>query len=107
MPPHRIRAAAAADFPAIAAITNHYIETTAIHFGYQPVAAADLVSLWDSTRDRYPWLVAVDPDDAVIAYAKAGEWRARDAYRWTTELGLYVAPDRRRAGIGRALYTSL
>jgi L-amino acid N-acyltransferase YncA len=102
----RIRAATAGDFDAIAAITNHYIATTAIHFAYEPVIAADLATIWQSSIGRYPWLVAVAGDE-VAAYAKAGEWRSRDAYRWTTELGLYVAPERRGAGIGRAIYAEL
>jgi L-amino acid N-acyltransferase YncA len=91
------------DFAAIAAITNHYIATSAIHFGYEPVAEAELLA---QAHDRFPWLVA---DDAgrVLGYAKAGTWRARDAYQWTCELGLYVAPDARGRGIGTALYAAL
>jgi phosphinothricin acetyltransferase len=102
----RIRPAAAEDFAAIAAITNHYIATTAIHFGYQPVTADELAAAWQAATGRYPWLVAADAG-AVIGYAKAGEWRARDAYRWTAEIGVYVAADRRGAGTGRALYAAL
>ena len=105
-PGFAVRAAAEHDFRAIASITNHYIETTSINFGYDPVSASDLQALWRASIDRYPWLVAVD-GDTVVGYAKAGEWRARDAYRWTTELGLYVAPTHHRRGLGRALYTTL
>jgi phosphinothricin acetyltransferase len=100
-----VRPAAETDFPAIASITNHYIATTSIHFGYEPVTAAELRSSWRSS-DRHPWLVAVE-DDRVLGYAKAGVWRARDAYQWTTELGLYIAPSHHRLGLGRALYTDL
>ena len=106
MSPLPIRPATAADFTAIAAITNHYVETTAIHFAYEPVLEGDLRAVWEAGAERYPWLVALADDD-VVAYAKAGEWRARDAYRWTTELGLYVAAERRGAGIGRAIYGEL
>ena len=102
----QIRPAAAADFAALAAITNHYIATTAIHFGYQAVTADELGAAWQAATGRYPWLVA-DDGGAVIGYAKAGEWRARDAYRWTAEIGVYVAVDRRGAGTGRALYAAL
>lgn len=97
-----IRAPRDDDFDALAAITNHYIATTAIHFGYEPVIAAELR---EQASGRFPWLVA---DGAVvIGYAKAGTWRARDAYQWTCELGLYVAPDARGRGIGTQLYTAL
>src|SRR6266571_36134 len=99
-----IRAARAEDFPAIAEITNHYIATSAIHFGYEPIAADELADKWRSD-DRFPWLV-VD-EDRVLGYAKAGTWRERAAYAWTCEIGLYVAADARGRGLGRALYSAL
>jgi L-amino acid N-acyltransferase YncA len=42
-----------------------------------------------------------------VGYAKAGIWRDRPAYSWTTEIGLYVADHVRGARIRRALYTQL
>lgn len=99
-----IRAARDEDFAALAALTNHYIATTTIHFGYEPVTADELRAQWYQDT-RYPWLVAV-ADDAV-GYAKAGVWRARTAYRWTAEVGLYVADAERGRGIGRMLYGAL
>lgn len=102
----RIRAAEAGDFATIAAITNHYIAGTAIHFGYQAVSGDELRATWRAAVGTYPWLVT-EQDGAVIAYAKAGEWRSRDAYRWTTEVGIYVEAGRRGGGIGVALYREL
>jgi phosphinothricin acetyltransferase len=106
-----IRDARADDFSAIASITNHYIETSSIHFAYEPVSADDIRSLWDRGRERYPWLVAAVGDEHesgdVVGYAKAGTWRERDAYAWTTEIGLYVHHDHHRKGLGRALYAEL
>jgi phosphinothricin acetyltransferase len=104
--PFILRPAAADDFAAIAAITNHYIETTAIHFGYQPVTADELRATWAAGQPRYPWRVAVAAG-TVVGYAKAGEWRSRAAYQWTAELGLYVDPAWHRRGIGRALYVDV
>ena len=101
-----IRPASASDFGAIAAITNHYIATSAIHFGYDPVSADELAAHWREDAERYPWLVAVE-GDAVVGYAKSGAWRTRAAYRWTCEVTVYVARERQRAGIGRALYVDL
>ncbi len=102
-----IRPARADDFAAIAAITNHYIATTVIHFGYDPVSADELAAIWQRDRERYPWLVSTDEAGGVIGYAKAGTWRERAAYRWTTEVGLYLAADVRGRGLGTALYREL
>lgn len=108
-----IRPARSEDFTAIAAITNHYITTTSIHFGYEPVTVDELRSAWKHSVERYPWLVAEqavpgDPGQGpVVGYAKAGLWRERAAYAWTTEVGLYVAVDARGHGVGTGLYDEL
>jgi phosphinothricin acetyltransferase len=90
------------DFPAIAAITNHYIETTTYHFAYEPLPVAQYRAM---QKPRFPWFVY--DDGTVLGYAKAGTWRDRAAYDWTTEVGLYITEAARGRGIGRALYTAL
>jgi L-amino acid N-acyltransferase YncA len=100
-----IRAAHADDFDAIAAITNHYIATTAIHFAYDPVAADDLRAAWHE-HPRHPYLVD-DDGTRLLAYAKSTPWRERAAYAWTAEVGIYVAHDARGHRLGTTLYTAL
>jgi phosphinothricin acetyltransferase len=99
-----IRPARRDDFASIAAITNHYIAVSSIHFGYVPVSPDELAEKW--TPD-HPWLVVEEPPGTVIGYAKAGVWRERAAYRWTCETGLYLAEDARGRGVGGALYAAL
>ena len=101
-----IRAARDDDFDAITSITNHYIETSTIHFAYEPMTRASFLELWRGDRARFPWLVA-DDAGVVAGYAKAGTWRSRAAYDWTTEVGLYLRPAVRGRGTGRALYAEL
>lgn len=43
----------------------------------------------------------------MVGYAYAGTHRPRAAYRWATEVAVYVAPAHQRGGIGRDLYTAL
>lgn len=95
------------DFEAIAAITNHYIATTSIHFAYEPTTADALRASWHAHRARFPWLVIEAPAGAVAGYAKAGPWRDRAAYAWTAETGVYLAADARGGGRGRAVYVAL
>lgn len=101
-----IRAAEPGDFPSIAALNNHFILHTAIHFGYEPVSPAAMETQWREQRERYPWLVAV-VDGAFAGYCKAGVWRERSAYAWTPEAGIYVEERVRRRGVGAALYRRL
>ena len=101
-----IRPAVPSDFEPIAALTNHYIVNTAIHFGYEPVTATELAQAWKKYLTRYPFLVA-EINGVFAGYAKAGPWRERAAYQWTPEVGIYVVDTFHRAGIGRSLYSRL
>jgi phosphinothricin acetyltransferase len=93
------------DFEAIAALTNHYVEHTAVHFGTAPVTADELRMDWQKTRDRYGFVVA---DDGELAgFAKAMTFRSRPAYGWTAEVGVYVHDAKQRRGVARALYERL
>ena len=101
-----IRLAVAADFGAIAELTNEFIRTTAVHFGYEEVAAAGLEQQWRAAAATHPWLVAT-VDGAFAGFAKAGSWRSRDAYRWTAETTIYLPAAQRGRGLGRLLYAQL
>ena len=54
----------------------------------------------------YPWLVW-EEDGRVLGYAYASRHRERAAYRWSVDVGVYVAPDAHGRGIGKALYAAL
>jgi phosphinothricin acetyltransferase len=100
------RPAAPQDFELIAAICNHYIERTAIHFGSEPVTAEQLRADWRG-QPEFPYWVACDAEGSLVGYAKSGPWRTRPAYRWTAEVGIYLAPGSVGRGVGRPLYVRL
>lgn len=101
-----VRPVIATDFDAIAALTNTYITTTAIHFSYDPVTADELRTSWLRHAATYPFLVA-ERDGRFAGYAKAGPWRERAAYQWTPESGIYVEHSAQGQGVGTALYSCL
>lgn len=87
-------------------LTNHFINRTAVHFGTSPQTESEFAAMWQSGRDKFPWLAA-ECDGRFAGYAKAGTWRARDAYARTAEVTVYVDPPFHRRGVGRALYAEL
>ena len=106
MPIMPIRLATLADAAAIAAIYNHYVETSTITFEEQAVAVDEMARRIGDVGARMPWYVFAR-EDAVIAYAYATPWRARSAYRFSVESTVYVSPDYARQGIGSELYKVL
>lgn len=100
-----IRPFEARDIAAANALTNHYIQHTAVHFATEPARDEEFAAGW-AGRGAYPWLAA-EVGGRFAGYAKAYQWRSREAYRRTAEVGIYVEPEFQRRGVGRALYAGL
>src|SRR5215469_16630697 len=95
-----IRAATAADIPAITAIYDHAVRHGTASFELEPPDAAEMARRHATLAlAGFPYLVA-EADGAVAGYAYAGPYRPRPAYRWSVEDSVYVAPALHRRGIG-------
>jgi phosphinothricin acetyltransferase len=102
-----IRPATAADAAAVARIYDHYVRNTTVTFEEEEVPAAEIASRIEAVQSAWlPWLVA-ERDGAVVGYAYAAKWHALSAYRFSTEITVYVADDQRRTGVGSCLYEQL
>ena len=102
-----IRAATAADIPAITAIYDHAVRQGTASFELDPPDAAEMARRRQALVEAgFPYLVA-EAEGAVAGYAYAGPYRPRPAYRWSVEDSVYVAPSMHRRGIGTALLARL
>ena len=75
------------DVPHANALTNWYIRHTAVHFDIEPATDEAFHALWQRGSRTHPWLVA-EAEGRFAGYAKAGVWRAREAYQRTCETGI-------------------
>ncbi|MGE5165453.1 MAG: N-acetyltransferase family protein [Sphingobacteriales bacterium] len=102
-----IRPATPADIPAITRIYAHAVERGTASFELTPPDQAEMARRFgELTTNNFPYLAAL-VDGALAGYAYAGPYRARPAYRFTVENSIYVAPDRQRHGVGKALLEAL
>ncbi len=102
-----IRASAVRDIPAITAIYKHHVLVGTGTFEIEPPDGLEIARRWQDLVQRgFPWLVA-EADGAVVGYAYAGPFRAREAYRFTLEDSVYIHPSSMGQGIGGALLKEL
>jgi phosphinothricin acetyltransferase len=73
----------------------------------EPPSLAEMTSRFDTiTAGGYPYIVAISAG-AVLGYAYASAFRPRPAYRFIVENSVYVAPEAKGKGIGKALMLAL
>jgi phosphinothricin acetyltransferase len=106
MPEQIVRDARPDDAAACAAIYAPYVADTAITFETQPPDAEEMARRIDKAQRSHAFLVLED-DGAVVGYAYGGPFKERAAYRWSCEVSVYLAPERRGRGGGRRLYEQL
>jgi L-amino acid N-acyltransferase YncA len=89
-----------------AAIYAPYVLDTVISLEEQPPTKVDMARRIERISGTHPWLVA-EHESEVSGFAYASLHRERAAYRWATDVTVYVDPECHRRGIGRFLYTTL
>ena len=101
-----IRDACISDAPRLLEIYSYYVQHTAISFEYTTPTQEEFCRRMRRIMSRYPYLVA-EVDGRVVGYAYAGAFVGRAAYDWACELTIYLDPEARKRGLGRALYEAM
>jgi len=102
-----VRDAVAADAEAMARIYNYYVNQTIVTFEEKAISSSEICQrLQEVQSSSLPWLVA-KRGGKIVGYAYASRWKGRCAYRFSTEVTVYVAPVDTGHGIGSMLYGQL
>jgi L-amino acid N-acyltransferase YncA len=101
------RDAAAADIAAIAAIYGDACLNGLGTFEEVPPTVEEMAQRLSVVQNRgLPYLVAEEGGE-VLGFAYAAPFRLRAAYRYTVEDSVYVAPQAKGRGLGKALLAAL
>lgn len=102
-----VRPAKDADVQAVCAIYADAVLTGTASYELDPPDLSEMAARMQAVRDSgLPWFVA-DASGTVVGYAYVSPFRPRPAYRFTLENSIYVAPQAKGRGIGRALLQAL
>lgn len=100
-----IRLATLDDLPAVVEIYNAAIPARQSTADLEPVTVEARRPWFDAhTPDHRP-LWVLERDGVVAGWLSLSNWHTRAAYAGTAQVGVYVAPDARGQGVGRALLT--
>jgi L-amino acid N-acyltransferase YncA len=94
------------DAAACAAIYAPFVAASATSFEEKPPDAAEFARRIERLSATHSFLIA-EGERGVAGFAYGGPHRARPAYRWATEVSVYIDQRDQRRGMGRALYASL
>lgn len=83
-----------------------FVRNTVISLEEEPPDADEFARRIERISRTHPWLVA-EINGELTGFAYATLHRERAAYRWATDVTVYVDPAYHRRGIGGALYTAL
>ena len=101
-----VRAATAADAPAINSIYNHYVLHSSATFDEVETSLETRLDWLDSHGGDHPVFV-VEREGDVIAWGSLTRWASRRAWRHTVEVSTYVDSRARGTGIGPKLLAEL
>lgn len=96
----------ARDAAGCAAIYAPYVLESATSFEETAPSQDEMAERIARTSTTHPWLVA-EGGAELLGYAYACRHRERPAYRWSTDVSVYVSERRWRQGVGRRLYEDL
>lgn len=101
-----IRIALETDIPAILEIYAPYVRETTVSFEYEVPSLEAFSQRFSEITGQFPWLVWEEAG-VILGYAYASRPFTRAAYSWCAEPSIYLRPEARGKGIGKALYAAL
>lgn len=102
-----IRPATPDDLPAITEIYRESVLNGIATYEIDPPPLEEMTARYDTIRGNgYPYIVAEDAR-RLIGYAYASAFRMRSAYKFLVEDSIYLLPEARGKGAGKALLREL
>ena len=101
-----VRLAVLDDAKELLKIYKYYVEETAISFETELPSEEEFIARIEKTLKNYPYIVAVEKDK-ILGYAYLSPFVGRNAYSLSAETTIYLAPDKKKLGLGKKLYNLL
>lgn len=95
------------DAETIVTVLNYYIANSTALYDYEPRTLEQQQAIFeDKLVKGFPIIVATI-EDKVVGFGYYSEFRFREAYKFTVEHSVYIAPNEHGKGIGKAIMQNL
>lgn len=102
----QLRFATEQDADQILEIYRYYVENSTATFAYTAPTSEEYRRWVQNSAKEYPFLV-LEREGKILGFACAHRWRDREAFDWSVETTIYLAPDQTQGGRGLRLYGTL
>lgn len=103
----KIRPYTNTDAKAIVDVLNYYIQNSTALYDYQNRTIEQQQVIFDEKLQKgFPIIVAT-VDEQIVGFGYYSEFRFREAYKFTVEHSVYVAPSEHGKGIGKVVLQNL
>lgn len=102
----RFKSIEESDLPGALEIYNHYIQTTTANFYYEPISIEQLKGFVFLNHGRYKAYMIYRQDD-LVGFCFTTQFKNREAYNRTAEIGIYLNPEHTGRGLGVAVVKHL
>lgn len=103
----KIRPYRSNDLKTIVAILNYYIENSTALYDYECRTMMGQQKIFEEKLNKgFPVIVA-SIDETIVGFGYYSEFRFREAYKFTVEHSVYVAPREHGKGIGKVIMQHL
>jgi phosphinothricin acetyltransferase len=102
-----VRLAEPSDAESVRRIYNIEVAGSTATFDLRPRTSEEQAAWMTEHQGTYPVVVAVDDAGTVLGFGSLSTYRDRPSYATTVEDSVYVDPDHRGEGVGRALLGEL
>lgn len=101
-----IREVETKDYNKILDIYNYYIKNTTITFEEKILSYEDMSKRIDEIKECFPYIV-YEENNEVLGYAYLNYFSKRSAYRYSSDLSIYLKAGEGSKGIGTKLYKEI
>ena len=91
------------DIPALLDIYNYEVENGVATLDINKKTLSDWEEWYDDHNVENHPLIVAEIENEIAGYATLSSYRAKEAYKSTVELSVYVSPVHRQMGVGTAL----